>query len=132
MAFASTFYPMHKSTSVHPETIQSCGRYSAQTAHPSTRGTPTAQRVRPPLLLVPAAAAGKAFTIVLAGFAFTIITWPNISLLPALVAAFRRVLIVQTPGMVIFPALFTCFAATSAKLLRTFIHSDFLTSVSAH
>merc|ERR1719157_38275 len=33
--------------------------------------------------------------------------------------------------MVIFPALFTCFAATSAKLLRTFIQSDFLTSVSA-
>merc|ERR1719150_1833730 len=53
------------------------------------------------------AAVQNAFTTVFAGFAFTTTVFPNISLLPALVAGFTRVLIMQSPGMVNLPALFT-------------------------
>merc|ERR1719277_1297222 len=52
------------------------------------------------------AAKAKAFTMVLAGFAFTITILPKISLLPALVAGFRRVLIMHRPGIVHLPVFF--------------------------
>merc|ERR1719192_3042902 len=71
---------------------------------------------------------GKAFTIVLAGFAFTICILPKISRFPALVAGFVRVLILQRPGMVKTPAFFTSAAATFAKVSRSFVHCDFFTS----
>merc|ERR1711977_214213 len=76
------------------------------------------------------AATGNAFTTVLAGLAFTIITCPKHSLLPALVAGFTRVLMRHKPGMVNNPALFTCSAPMPARLLTIFMHSDFLISVS--
>merc|ERR1719491_2468193 len=74
------------------------------------------------------AATGKAFTIVFAGFALTIISLPKTSLFPALVAGFRRVLIITTPGMVNLPLL-TSLAATSARLSKTFLQSDFFTAL---
>merc|ERR1712032_948713 len=59
------------------------------------------------------AATGKAFTIFRAGFAFTTTTFPKTSLLPALVAGFMRVLILQSPGRVNTPLLFTSLVPTS-------------------
>merc|ERR1719261_1183141 len=61
-------------------------------------------------------ATGKAFTTVLAGFAFTFISWPKAIRTPALVAGFTRVLILQRPGMVKMPAFFTSAVARVAKL----------------
>jgi hypothetical protein len=74
------------------------------------------------------AATGKAFTIFLAGFAFTIVTFPKISLFPALVAGFVRVLSLHTPGIVNTPVAFTSLAATAARLLRIFAQTVFLSS----
>merc|ERR1719510_965209 len=71
---------------------------------------------------------GKAFTMVLAGFAFTICILPKISRFPALVAGFPRVLILQRPGMVKRPDFFTSAVATCARVLRTFAHCDFFIS----
>merc|ERR1719337_351650 len=62
------------------------------------------------------AATGKAFTTVLAGFAFTLISWPKAILNPALVAGFMRVLILQRPGIVKMPVFFTSVVARTAKL----------------
>merc|ERR1719277_1407546 len=90
-------------------------------SHLEPHGTPQTLFLR--------AATGKAFTIVLAGLAFTTTTLPNISLLPALVAGFRRVLIMQTPGMTTFPVFFTSLPAMAAKLSSTFEHWDFFSSV---
>merc|ERR1719195_2359200 len=72
---------------------------------------------------------GKAFTMVLAGFAFTICILPKISRFPALVAGLTRVLILQRPGMVKTPAFFTWAVAIVAKLSRSLVHCDFFTSV---
>merc|ERR1712137_184194 len=74
------------------------------------------------------AAVQNAFTTVFAGFAFTTTVFPNISLLPALVAGFRRVLIMQRPGMVNLPALFTSLVATLAKVPKILPTSDFFRS----
>merc|ERR1711948_226696 len=52
-------------------------------------------------------------------------------LLPAFVAGFRRVLIMQTPGMITFPVFFTSLLARAARLSSTFEHSDFFSSVEA-
>merc|ERR1719492_289109 len=76
------------------------------------------------------AATGKAFTMVLAGFAFTICILPKISRFPALVAGFVRVLILQRPGIVKTPDFFTSCAAMVARLFIILVHCDFLTSVS--
>merc|ERR1711990_331265 len=65
------------------------------------------------------AATGKAFTMVLAGFAFTLISWPNAIRTPALVAGFTRVLILQRPGIVKMPFFFTSVVARVAKLSRS-------------
>merc|ERR1719191_1370380 len=64
------------------------------------------------------AATGKAFTTVLAGFAFTFISWPKAILTPALVAGLTRVLILQSPGMVKIPVFLTSVVARVAKLSR--------------
>merc|ERR1712093_505117 len=55
---------------------------------------------------------------VLAGLAFTFISWPNAILTPASVAGFTRVLILQRPGIVKMPAFFTSAVASVAKLSR--------------
>merc|ERR1719190_264927 len=71
------------------------------------------------------AAAGKAFTIFRAGFAFTITTLPKTSLLPAFVAGFVRVFNLHKPGREKRPVLPTSFVAISAKLSTNFEHTDF-------
>merc|ERR1712149_96998 len=65
------------------------------------------------------AATGKAFTIVLAGFAFTLVSLPNIILTPAFVAGFVRVLMRQRPGTVKIPAFLTSAVAMVTKLFTT-------------
>merc|ERR1719253_1245363 len=70
----------------------------------------------------------KAFTTVLAGFALTFISWPNIMRLPAFVAALCFVLIMQTPGMVNLPVPFTSLPASVAKASKTLETSDFFCS----
>merc|ERR1719468_1436271 len=70
------------------------------------------------------AATGNAFTTVFAGFAFTCTILPKISRFPALVAGFKRVFTMQTPGIVNLPSFFTCLAATSANAPKTFAHSE--------
>merc|ERR1711972_1135440 len=74
------------------------------------------------------AAAGKAFTIFRAGFAFTITTLPKTSLLPATVAGFVRVFNLHKPGREKRPVLPTSCVAISAKLAMTFEHTDFFSS----
>merc|ERR1719385_668518 len=71
---------------------------------------------------------GNAFTTVLAGLAFTTISFPKAITLPALVAGFTRVLIMQSPGMVNLPAFFTSVVATVARVFKIFAASDFLSS----
>merc|ERR550532_2001008 len=74
------------------------------------------------------AAAGNAFTTVLAGFAFTMTTLPNTSFLPALVAGLRRVLIMHSPGTTNLPTPFTCAVAISARFSTTLLQSFFFIS----
>merc|ERR1719487_2999954 len=74
------------------------------------------------------AATGKAFTTVLAGFAATVTSLPNINLFPALVAGFLLVLIMIKPGSTNLPALFTCLAPMSASASMIFEHSAFFIS----
>merc|ERR1711977_704346 len=74
------------------------------------------------------AATGKAFTMVLAGFAFTLISWPKAILFPALVAGFLRVLILQRLGIVKMPFFFTSVVARVAKLSRIPEHTLVLSS----
>merc|ERR1719420_1703533 len=66
------------------------------------------------------AAAGKAFTIVRAGLAFTICSFPKISFLQALVAGFWRVLILHRPGKVKMPFFWTSLVAMAARLAIIF------------
>merc|ERR1719220_846673 len=88
-----------------------------------------AQHTDPNQMLAFKAATGKAFTTVLAGFAFTICILPNISRFPALVAGLTLVLILHKPGTVNTPAFFTSAVATAARVSRSFEHCDFFTSV---
>merc|ERR1711972_424611 len=67
---------------------------------------------------------GYAFTIFFAGLALTITTLPKISRLPAFVAGFVRVLILQRRGSVKTPVLDPSFEAIPAKLPMTFKHTD--------
>merc|ERR1719479_551792 len=71
---------------------------------------------------------GKAFTTVLAGLAFTITTLPNTSFLPALVAGFKRVLTMATPGTTTLPTPFTWAAAISPSFSTTLLQSFFFSS----
>merc|ERR1719347_238532 len=66
------------------------------------------------------AATGNALTMVRAGLALTMTTFPNTSRLPAFVAGFRRVLTMHTPGMVNLPFL-TSWAATSARAAKALV-----------
>merc|ERR1719172_412963 len=72
--------------------------------------------------------AGKAFTMVLAGFAFTMTTLPKISRFPALVAFFWRVLIMTTPGMTNLPFFFASCVAMLARVLRAVLMTPLFTS----
>merc|ERR1719394_990330 len=72
--------------------------------------------------------AGKAFTMVLAGFAFTMTTLPKISRFPALVAFFWRVLIITTPGMTNLPLFFVSVVAMLARVLKAVLITPFFTS----
>merc|ERR1719323_2289581 len=74
---------------------------------------------------------GNAFTMVLAGFAFTICILPKISRFLALVAGLTRVLILQTPGIVKIPVFFTSVVAIVARVPRSFVHCDFFASFAA-
>merc|ERR1719512_423072 len=80
-------------------------------------------------MLFLSAATQYALTTVLAGFAFTIIPFPNTSFLPALVAGFLRVLSMQRPGMVNLPVPLTSLVATSASVSSTFLHTAGFNSV---
>merc|ERR1719491_1116853 len=60
-----------------------------------------------------------AFTIVFAGFAFTLVSLPNIILTPAFVAGFERVFKRQRPGTVNTPVFFTSCVAMATTLLIT-------------
>merc|ERR1719465_400715 len=68
----------------------------------------------------------KAFTIFLAGAAFTLIVLPKASLVPAFLAGFVLVLIMHRPGMVNLPDFLTSAVARLAKLSRICEHCDFL------
>merc|ERR1719150_2814380 len=86
-----------------------------------SRGTPTAnrqilQRAQMDFFSAPT------------GIAFTTVSFPKAITLPALVAGFTRVLIMQSPGMVNLPAFFTSFVATVARVFKIFAASDFLSS----
>merc|ERR1719258_837473 len=72
--------------------------------------------------------AGKAFTMVLAGFAFTMTTLPEISRFPALVAFFWRVLIMTTPGMTNLPFFFASCVAMLARVLKAVLMTPLFTS----
>merc|ERR1719235_1731555 len=74
------------------------------------------------------AATANAFTTVLAGLALTFTSLPKAIRLPAFVAGLCLVLIMQMPGMVNLPVLFTSFAANSAKASRAFDISDLFAS----
>merc|ERR1711878_269034 len=82
-----------------------------------------------PQMLFLSAATRNALTTVVAGLAFTITTFPNTSLLPALVAGFLRVLSMQRPGMVNLPVPLTSLVATSAKVSSTFLQTAGFNSV---
>merc|ERR1719272_22762 len=60
-----------------------------------------------------------AFTIVFAGFAFTLVSLPNILLTPAFVAGFERVFKRHRPGVVNTPVFFTSCVAMATTLLIT-------------
>merc|ERR1719411_286964 len=66
------------------------------------------------------AAAGNALTTVLAGFALTTTSWPNIIFFPAFVAGFCLVLILARTGMVNTPDFLTSVPPTSANLPKSF------------
>merc|ERR1719422_2044925 len=74
------------------------------------------------------AATGNAFTIFLAGLALTMVILPKISLLPALVAGFMRVLMRHRPGTVKMPDFFTSAVAISASSLMALAATDFFSS----
>merc|ERR1719509_427989 len=80
-------------------------------------------------MLFLSAATQYALITVLAGLAFTIITFPNTSFLPALVAGFLRVLSMQRPGMVNLPVPLTSLVATSASVSSSFLHTAGFNSV---
>merc|ERR1719263_1439335 len=70
----------------------------------------------------------KHFTTVRAGLAFTLISLPKATRLPAFVAFLYLVLTMQTPGIVNYPVLFVSLLATSARASSTFDISDLLAS----
>merc|ERR1719454_226835 len=75
------------------------------------------------------AATQWAFTTLDAGFAFTIITFPKTSFLPAFVAGLFLIFSMHKPGMVNLPAPFTSFVATVASFSNNCLQTNPLTSV---
>merc|ERR1719222_1425748 len=115
-----------------PSTLRPCTQPVPQIAHEEqmSKGPHDASRAATPQTLFFSAARGNAFTIFRAGFAFTTHIFPKISLLPALVAGFMRVLILNNPGITKTPVLETSFAAMSAIEAMTFTHCAFFSSCS--
>merc|ERR1719379_2113970 len=74
---------------------------------------------------------GKALTTVFAGFALTMTSFPNAILLPAFVAGFTRVLILNKPGSVNLPIDFTCSVAMPARFSTTCLHTLLFIPISA-
>merc|ERR1711862_121512 len=72
---------------------------------------------------------GKALTTVVAGFALTTTSCPNIILLPALVAGLTRVLIIAMPGRITLPVFFTSLPTISVNELITLVQSAFFRPV---
>merc|ERR550532_1422501 len=72
-------------------------------------------------------AVGNALTTVLAGFALTTTSWPNIIFLPAFVAGFFFVLILTRPGIVKTPVFLTSVVPTSANAPKSFEMTLFFT-----
>merc|ERR1712019_195280 len=66
------------------------------------------------------AATGNAFTIFLAGFAFTMTTFPNTSRFPAFVAGFVRIFKRANPGIEKTPVFLTSCVATRASSSSNF------------
>merc|ERR1719160_2217193 len=69
------------------------------------------------------AATGYALTMVFAGRALTLVSLPNITLTPALVAGLVRVFKRHRPGIVKMPFFLTSWVATATKLLTTSEHT---------
>merc|ERR1712072_1159998 len=90
---------------------------------PRTSGTCQTPSQCTHLDLALSAAAGKAFTTVLAGFAFTFCSTPNIILTPALVAGLVLVLMRTRPGMANTPVFLTPLVAMAARDSNTTEHS---------
>merc|ERR1711871_758547 len=101
-------------TSPHPE----------QDPYLNTRQT-TITRTYQLQMLFLSAEMQKAFTIFLAGAAFTLMVLPKASLVPAFLAGLILVLIMQRPGMVNLPAFFTSAVARLAKVSRSSEHCFF-------
>merc|ERR550514_1142111 len=72
--------------------------------------------------------AGKALTTVLAGFAFTSTSLPNIIFFPAFVAGFFLVLIITRPGTTNLPFFLVSSVAMLAKVDRAVLATLFFTS----
>merc|ERR1719235_2441745 len=106
---------------------------AAQPAHGKTSSAYKllAKRDRTHFTLLFKAATAKAFTTVLAGLALTFTSMPKAMRLPAFVAGLCLVLIMQTPGIVNLPVLFTSLAASSAKASKAFDISDLFFSHAA-
>merc|ERR1719488_150889 len=64
-----------------------------------------------------------ALMIVLAGFAATLTSLPNITRVPAFVAGFFRVFMMHRPGIANLPTAFTSFAPKSASAPITLVTS---------
>merc|ERR1740116_814801 len=79
-------------------------------------------------MLAFSAATGNALTTFFAGLALMMQILPNISLLPALVAGFMRVLMRQRPGKVKTPVFLTSAVPISARLLRILLATAFFNS----
>merc|ERR1719162_2927131 len=93
------------------------------------RKMPHATHTQVRQMLFLSAAAGKAFTTVFAGFAFTATSLPNITFLPAFVAGFTFVLIITKPGTVNLPTLTVSLVPISARQSSIFAASLFLTFI---
>merc|ERR1719414_1095129 len=109
-----------------------CPRRLVATCCGGSQGSaaPNAWRPGVPRAQIPffKAATQYAFTMVFAGFAFTIMTLPKTSLFPALVAGLRRVLTMTRPGMVNLPAFLASLAPKAARASMTDVTCFFFSS----
>merc|ERR1711871_1109856 len=104
--------------------LHSCGHPHTQSWIPTCMPEQkTIKRTHQLQMLFFSAEMQKAFTIFLAGAAFTLMVLPKASLVPAFLARLTLVLIMQRPGMVNLPDFFTSAVARLAKLSRRSKHS---------